>query len=146
MLLLVISELGMSAGRLISIRFSASKALDVDDVGVTLRPAFDRVLLLVPHPLIEPWGLETVCGDNNLSAAASDSLSFGRAKQYCSQALSPVPFVHPDMGKLATSSPRMSVEPGDDLARMIANAAAEQHSVEVSGRLRVEVVDAIGQE
>jgi hypothetical protein len=59
----------------------ALKDLDVDDVGMILRAPFDGVLSLVSHALIEPWGLEAVCRQHNLNAAAGDSLGFGRAKE-----------------------------------------------------------------
>ena len=60
------------------------KDLDVDDVGMILRIPFNRVPALVSHPLIEPWSLEAVRGENNLNAAAGDCLGFGRTKQFCS--------------------------------------------------------------
>lgn len=40
----------------------------------------------------------------------------------------------------------MSVEAGDNVARFIADAAAEQHPVEVSRHLCIELVNAISQE
>src|SRR5678816_2341528 len=41
--------------------------------------------------------------------------------------------------------PYMPVEARDDVARIIANAAAEQHPVEVSRHLRIELVNATSQ-
>ena len=59
----------------------ALKDLDIDNVRMVLRAPFNGVLSLVSHALIEPWGLEAVCRQNNLNAAAGDSLGLGRAKE-----------------------------------------------------------------
>ena len=117
----------------------------VDDVGVALRSALDGVLPLVTHTLIEAWCLETMCGQNDLSTSATDSFGLGGAKQHGSETPSSVPFVHPDMRKLAASAPGISVESADDVTGIIPDAAAKQQSVEVSRRFRVELVNAIRQ-
>jgi len=122
------------------------QGLYVDDVGETLRTPFDDVLPLVAHALVEARCLETVRRENDLLAATSGSFSFSRTQQYGSQTLSSVPFVHPDVRKFTTSSPRMSVEPRDDVACVVADAAADQPSVEVSRCVRIELVNAVRQE
>lgn len=122
------------------------KSLDVDDVGMTLRAPFNGVLSLVPHALIESWGLEAVRRENNLSAAAGDSLGFGRMKEKCSESSPSVLLVHPDMREFATSSPCVAVEARDDFAGIAPDATGQEHAVDVSRFFRIELVDPIGQD
>lgn len=122
------------------------KALHVDDVRIALRPSFNRVLPLVPHAFVEPWGLETVRSQNNLNAATSNGFCFGRAKEQCAESESSMPLVHPDMSELTTSAPSVTVEASDYFARVTPDATRQKHSVEVSGLLRIELVDPIGEE
>ena len=122
------------------------KALHVDDVRIALRPSFNRVLTLVPHAFVEPWGLETVRSQNNLNAATSNGFCFGGTKEQCSESASSMLLVYPDMSKLTASAPRVTVEAGDHVARITPDATRQKHSVEISGLLRVELVDPIGEE
>jgi len=71
------------------------KDLDVDDVGMILRAPFNAVPSFVSHALIEPRGLEAVRRQNNLNAAAGDSLGLGRTKEQGSEPLPSVLLVHP---------------------------------------------------
>jgi hypothetical protein len=119
---------------------------DVDDVGVAHWSPFDGVHPLVAHPLVEAGRLETVCCEHDLSAAPSGSFSLGKLKEFRSETSPSVPLVHPDVRQLATTAPRMPVETRDDVAGIIPDAAGEQHPIVVSGRLRIELVDAICQE
>jgi hypothetical protein len=54
--------------------------------------------------------------------------------------------VNPDVGDIATASPRVTTEAGDDFARVVPNATCQELPVEIPCRLRVELIDTIGKE
>ena len=124
----------------------ASKQFDVDDVRVALGSTFYRVLSLVAKALVEPWGLEAVRQKDHLHAATVSSLGFGDLQKSLAQTLTAMLLVNPDVGDIATASPRVATEAGDDFARVVPNATCQEPSVEIPRRLRVELVDTIGEE
>src|SRR6478672_1282124 len=87
------------------LRFRRFQLFREDDVGVSLRSAFDGVFPLISHALIEPWRLETVCREHQLDASASGRLCFSGTKEQCSEPLSTVLLMHPDMRELTAAAP-----------------------------------------
>jgi hypothetical protein len=124
----------------------ALKQLDEDDVRMALRSTIDGVLSLVATPRVELWGLKAVRCENHLRATATNGLCFGCSKDCASQALTAMVCADPDVRDLATTSPSMASQTGDDFASFIPNACAQELAVEVACRFRVELVDAVSEE
>jgi hypothetical protein len=54
--------------------------------------------------------------------------------------------VNPEVGDLAAPSPRVAADTRDDLSRVVLNGTGEESAIEIARCLRIELVDAIGQE
>jgi|SRR5450432_1108521 hypothetical protein len=124
----------------------ALKQLDEDDVGMAFRSTFDGVLSLVAKPLVELRSLKAVRGENHLRASATNGLSFGCSKDCSSQTLTSMVCADPEVRDLATTSPSVATQAGDDFTGFIPNACSQELSVEVACRFGVELVDSVRKE
>ena len=67
----------------------SAKLLDVDDIGVTSRSAFNREYFLVSKTLVELRSLKAMCAQHYLLAAAAQSLGFRSFKKSSAQPVTP---------------------------------------------------------
>ena len=74
------------------------------------------------------------------------SLGFGDLQKSLAQTLTAMLLVNPDVGDIATASPRVATEAGDDFARVVPNVTCQDLPVEIPCRLRVELLYTIGEE
>src|SRR5690348_18290907 len=83
-----------------------SKNLREDDAGMPQWTTLDRVFALVTQSLVKARCLKVVRRHHEARASASERLGFGGAQKQRSEAAASILIVHPDVRKLAASTPR----------------------------------------
>jgi hypothetical protein len=124
----------------------ALKQLDEDDVGMAFGPTFDRVLSHVAQTLVELRGLKAVRREYHLRAASTKGLRLSCVEEHCSQPVTSMTRVDPEIRDLAATSPGVAIEACDDFACCISNVSSQEPSVKVPCRFGVELVNAINKE
>ena len=123
----------------------AMESLDQDDIRVAPRSTLDGIVLRVTEPRVELWRLEAVGCENYLRATASDGLRFCCSQQRTPEPLIAMVFADPEVRDLATTTPSVATQTGEDLARLVAYVGAQEPSVEIACSISVELVDALGE-
>src|ERR1700752_1782511 len=122
-----------------------TEALYIHEACVTLWLVTNLGPPFVAEPLVERRRLEAVCRQDNLFAASPPGFRFGRPQQrLADSAPAPVP-VYPQMRDHTAAAPRVAVERGDDFAHLVAEAAAQELSIEIARRLRISLVEPLDQ-
>lgn len=113
---------------------------------MALRLIVDLVLSLVTMAFIESRGLKAVCSEDHLCTSSTDGLRFSCVEERLPQAMASMVLTDPEVHDLGAAAPGVATDTRDDFASFILNACPQEPSIEVAGRLRVELVDAFHEE
>ena len=98
---------------------------------------------LEPQLAIELWRLEAVGCEHNLKTTPAPRLRLHHFEKTTPDPLPAMILMHPDLTNLAAPGPRVTAEPGGYLTLSIATENRNTRRIIDSGRLSVELVQAV---
>ena len=122
------------------------QALSKYETCVTGRMILHASALLVAHPFVKARRLKRVRREEHQLAAFQRCVLLGCVEESGSKPTASYRCVNPKVRHIATPAPCVAADSRANDVRLVAMRRRERFAVDVSRRVRVELVDALGQE